>query len=224
MKKKSCVGCIILVVVGFVGFVVFICMLAYHVSTHVSPMLQQLIEEEQQRAKAEQQRVDNALSTAELYDQLCRNRLALQQDIQKEIDEYRKIGMEVLKLREQVRRNIGNRPFPIVIQMFQRNEMPPDLQLAHSYWNGLVNAEALQSIIKNLLDNYQKERTLEQMDNEIAFLDREMKLEQHGLIDENRIATIKSMIGLQLDSSKRITKGLSEQEIIERQIRESNSW
>ena len=167
---------------------------------------------------------NNVPSPEELYDQLCRNRLALQQDIQSEIDEYRKIGMQVLNLREEVKKNIGNRPLPVVIQMFQRKEVPQDLRLAYSYWNGLVNAEAMQSIIKNLLDHYQEERTLEAMDNEIEFLDRERKLAAHGMIDENRIAAIENMIGLRLDETKRFTKGLTEQEIIERQIRESRNW
>ena len=171
----------------------------------------------------------NVPTPEELYGQLCRNRLILQEDIQTEIREFDKVSREVLNLREKIKRelinkNIDVRRLPEIIQMFQKNEVPSNLQLVHSYWNGLINEEAMQSIIKNLLDTYQREQTLEKMDNEIAFLDRERKLEKYGSIDENRIAAIKNMIGLQLDTSKRFTKGLSEQEIITRQIRTSRNW
>jgi hypothetical protein len=36
------------------------------------------------------------------------------------------------------------------------------------------------------------------MDNEIAALDRDIKLEQYGLSDKNRVDAIKIMIGLRL--------------------------
>ena len=153
-----------------------------------------------------------------VIEQLLRKRLDAQEKIEEAMKLCRATGDEVEKQREELRKNLGDKPVAETVELFsksKRSEIPPDLLPAYSCWQTLLPDETLRLKIIAWIDLQQTRGLLEEMDIKIKVLDNYRKLSL--ILDQTDLREVDRLLAVSLsdwNSTDDANNAIYEQEAI----------